>query len=87
VTNADAARRLGVLVFCAAGRRLRARDEWIGWSDEQRRARLRLVVSNTASCSWKASRTTDFAAHMAAEHAQRALRTVTARNPNLHTPS
>jgi hypothetical protein len=31
--------------------------------------------------------TTDFAAHMAAEHAQRALRTVTARNPNLRTPS
>ena len=38
---------LGVLVFCAAARRLRPRDEWIGWSDEQRRRRLALVVSNT----------------------------------------
>lgn len=38
---------LGVLVFCAAARRLRARDEWIGWSEEQRRRRLPLVVSNT----------------------------------------
>ena len=38
---------LGVLVFCAAARRLRPRDEWIGWSDEQRRRRLPLVVGNT----------------------------------------
>lgn len=38
---------LGVLVFCAAARRLRARDQWIGWREEQRRRRLPLVVSNT----------------------------------------
>lgn len=38
---------LGVLVFCAAARRLRPRDQWIGWSDEQRRRRLSLIVSNT----------------------------------------
>lgn len=37
---------LGVLVFCAASRRLRARDEWIGWSEEQRRRRLPLIVNN-----------------------------------------
>jgi len=37
---------LGVLVFCAASRRLRARDEWIGWSEEQRRRRLPLLVNN-----------------------------------------
>jgi len=36
---------LGVLVFCAASRRLRARDQWIGWSEEQRRRRLALVVN------------------------------------------
>ena len=35
-----------MLVFCAASRRLRARDQWIGWSDEQRRCRLPLVVNN-----------------------------------------
>ena len=38
---------LAVLVFCAASRRLRARDQWIGWSEEQRRRRLPLVVNNT----------------------------------------
>jgi hypothetical protein len=37
---------LGVLVFCAASRRLRARDRWIGWSEEQRRRRLALIVNN-----------------------------------------
>ena len=36
----------GVAVFCAASRRLRARDQWIGWSEEQRRRRLPLVVNN-----------------------------------------
>src|SRR5208337_2106359 len=37
---------LGVLVFCAASRRLRGRDRWIGWSEEQRRRRLPMVVNN-----------------------------------------
>jgi hypothetical protein len=37
---------LGVLIFCAASRRLRARDQWIGWNEEQRRRRLALVVNN-----------------------------------------
>jgi hypothetical protein len=37
---------LGVMVFCAASRRLRARDRWIGWSEEQRRRRLPLLVNN-----------------------------------------
>lgn len=37
---------LGVLVFCAASRRLHAREAWIGWSEEQRRRRLALVVNN-----------------------------------------
>jgi hypothetical protein len=38
---------LGLLLFAAASRRLRHRDQWIGWSDEQRRRRLPLVVNNT----------------------------------------
>lgn len=43
----DAAHQwLGVLVFCAASRRLRARDQWIGWSEEQRRRRLPLLVNH-----------------------------------------
>lgn len=37
---------LGVAVFMAAARRLRHRDQWIGWTDEQRRRRLPLVVNN-----------------------------------------
>lgn len=37
---------LGVAVFMAGARRLRHRDEWIGWSEEQRRRRLSLVVNN-----------------------------------------
>jgi hypothetical protein len=37
---------LGVLVFCAASRRLRARDRWIGWTEEQRRRRLPLLANN-----------------------------------------
>ena len=37
---------LGVAVFMAASRRLRHRDRWIGWDDEQRRRRLPLVVNN-----------------------------------------
>ncbi len=37
---------LGVLVFMSAARRLRFRDKWIGWSDEQRRRRLALVANN-----------------------------------------
>lgn len=37
---------LGVLVFTAAARRLRPRDQWIGWTDEQRRRRLALVANN-----------------------------------------
>lgn len=37
---------LGGLVFCAASRRLRARDQWIGWTEEPRRRRLPLVVNH-----------------------------------------
>ena len=35
-----------VLVFCAAAKHLGPRDRWIGWSPEQRRRRLALVVNN-----------------------------------------
>lgn len=43
----DADRRpLGVTAFTSAARRLRHRDAWIGWSDEQRRRRLRLIANN-----------------------------------------
>jgi hypothetical protein len=35
-----------LLVFCAASNHLRHRDQWIGWTDEQRRRRLGLVANN-----------------------------------------
>jgi hypothetical protein len=35
-----------VLVFCAAAKHLRHRDGWIGWTEEQRRRRLALIVNN-----------------------------------------
>jgi hypothetical protein len=44
----DGQRRwVGVLVFCAAAQYLRHRDQWIGWTHEQRRRRLALVVNNS----------------------------------------
>lgn len=35
-----------VLIFAAAAKHLRARDQWIGWTDAQRERRLALVVNN-----------------------------------------
>lgn len=37
---------VAVLVFAAAALHLRPRDQWIGWSDEQRRRCLALVANN-----------------------------------------
>lgn len=37
---------VAVLIFAAAAKHLRPRDQWIGWSDEQRRRRLALVANN-----------------------------------------
>lgn len=37
---------VAVLIFCAAAQYLRHRDRWIGWTQEQRRRRLALVVNN-----------------------------------------
>lgn len=39
-------RWVGVLIFCAAAKYLRHRDQWIGWTHEQRRRRLALVANN-----------------------------------------
>lgn len=37
---------LAILLFCAAAKHLRHRERWIGWTEEQRRRRLALVVNN-----------------------------------------
>ena len=40
-------RWLGILVFSAAAKHLKHRDQWIGWSEEQRRRRLSLITNNS----------------------------------------
>ena len=40
-------RRLGCLLFEAASRTLPARDDWIGWSGQDRERRLHLVLGNS----------------------------------------
>ncbi|MDR3377877.1 MAG: ISAs1 family transposase [Verrucomicrobiae bacterium] len=37
---------LAVLIFAAAAKHLKYRDQWIGWTDPQRERRLALVVNN-----------------------------------------
>lgn len=41
---------LAVLGWSAAAYHIRARDHWIGWTPNQRRARLRLVANNARFC-------------------------------------
>jgi hypothetical protein len=41
---------LALLGWAAAAYHLRARDQWVGWQDNQRRARLRLVANNARFC-------------------------------------
>ena len=41
---------LALLGWSAAVYHIRARDQWIGWNDNQRRARLRLVANNARFC-------------------------------------
>src|SRR5208337_4268869 len=43
---------LALLGWSAAAYHIRARDQWIGWHDNQRRARLRLVANNAVSACW-----------------------------------
>jgi hypothetical protein len=38
---------LAVLLFSAAAKHLKDRDQWIGWTEEQRRRRLSLVTNNS----------------------------------------
>jgi hypothetical protein len=37
---------LALLLFCAAAKHLRHREQWIGWTEEQRRKRLTMVANN-----------------------------------------
>jgi hypothetical protein len=46
----QATRGLALLGWSAAAYHIRARDQWIGWNDNQRRARLPLVANNARFC-------------------------------------
>lgn len=55
---------LGGLSFSAAGWRLKARDEWIGWSDAARWAHLPLVVCNSRFLIVPTVRVPNLASHV-----------------------
>lgn len=44
---------LGLLLWCAAARGLKAREAWIGWDGRTRVERLKLVVQNSRFCLWR----------------------------------
>lgn len=43
-------RWVGVILWCAAAKRLKAREEWIGWDPRTRAERLKLVVQQARFC-------------------------------------
>ena len=43
-------RWLGLLGWSAAAYHIQGRDQWIGWNDNQRRSRLRLIANNARFC-------------------------------------
>lgn len=46
IATDSSGRWLAILVFSAAANHLKQREEWIGWSNEQRRRRLSLITNN-----------------------------------------
>jgi hypothetical protein len=38
---------VALMAWCAGSFKLKAREEWIGWSDQQKKRRLPLVVNNS----------------------------------------
>ena len=62
---------LGVLTFSAAARRLRARDQWIGWSEAVRRENLHLIVNNSRFLVRPGVEVRHLASHVLAQAARR----------------
>lgn len=67
---------LGVLLWCAAAKRLKPREDAIGWDARTRVERLKLVVQNSRFCLWRtqpnlASRALAEAARVLPGHWQR----------------
>lgn len=61
----------GVVCFSAAARRLRARDEWIGWSDIARAENLHRIVNNSRFLICPGVQVKNLASHVLALAAKR----------------
>jgi hypothetical protein len=61
----------GVVCFSAAARRLRARDEWIGWSDIARAENLHRIVNNSRFLIRPGVQVKNLASHVLALAAKR----------------
>lgn len=44
---------LGVILWCAAAKRLKDRERWIGWDPRTQAERLKLVVQQARFCLWR----------------------------------
>lgn len=62
---------LGALAFSAGARRLRARDSWLGWADEERQANLERIVCNSRFLILPSVRVPHLASHVLARVCQR----------------
>lgn len=70
---------LGCLQYSSAAWRLRARDQWIGWSDRQRRQRLTAVVQQSRFLLLPWIRVPHLASHVLAQSLRRLATDWTAR--------
>ena len=61
---------LGAAAFSAAARRVAARDQWIGWTEEVRRENLPLVISNSRFLILPQVRIANLASHVLAQLTQ-----------------
>ena len=65
ITAADG-RELAYIIWASAAWKTAPRDRWIGWSDEQRRERLHLIVNNTRFLILPWVRSPNLASHLLA---------------------
>ncbi len=59
-------RELAFIIWASAAWKTAPRDRWIGWSDEQRKARLHLIINNTRFLILPWVRSPNLASHLLA---------------------
>jgi hypothetical protein len=74
LVQSDAVGWLGALSFSAATWRLRARDQWIGWSDRAHRANLQKVICNSRFLILPTVNVKNLASHVLAQATGRVCR-------------